>query len=68
MFISTNNENTTSTDRPPMDIIWDTFKVYMRGIIISFSVKKKKELDKEIDRVEKLMNCLQNTHKQTKMI
>lgn len=34
MFISTNIENTTSTDRPPMDIIWDTFKVYMRGITI----------------------------------
>ena len=53
IFKSTNIDNASSTDSPPIYIIWDTFKAYIRGIMKSFSVRKKNELDKGFDKVEK---------------
>ncbi len=42
----------TSKDRPPVHIIWDAFKAYVRGFIISFSSRKKAELDKKVKELE----------------
>lgn len=38
---------TTSKEKLPVHIIWDAFKEYIRGIIISFSARKKAELNKK---------------------
>ena len=32
--------------RPEIGIIWDAFKAYIRGIMIGYSSKKKKETDR----------------------
>lgn len=50
---SRNNENITCNEKHSLEFIWVAFKAHMRWIIISFSVKKKQELFKVIDRVEK---------------
>ena len=32
-------------DRPGIDIIWDTFKAYLRGVMIGYVSKKKADFE-----------------------
>lgn len=61
-FINT-NVNNGQQDTPSPDIIWDTFKAYMRGMIISFSSKKKNDLDSQIKDKEREIKTLESCHK-----
>lgn len=63
-FINT-NVNNGQQDTPSPDIIWDTFKAYMRGMIISFSSKKKNDLDSQIKDKESEIKILESCHKKS---
>ena len=52
-YIRENVEN-KDPDKPPIHILWDAFKCYIRGIMIGYSSRKKKELDKDILIKEKI--------------
>lgn len=63
-FINT-NVNNGQQDTPSPDIIWDMFKAYMKGMIISFSAKKKNDLDSQIKDKEREIKTLESCHKKT---
>lgn len=62
LFLET-NVKVESQDRPTTDIVWDTFKVYMMGIMIRYAAKHKAGLNKEINKVRDEINILQRVHK-----
>lgn len=47
---------TSSLDKPPVHIIWDSFKACIRGVIIASSSGRKKELDKIIKKIRESHN------------
>lgn len=56
---------TTSKEKPPVHIIWDAFKAYIRGIIISFSSRKRAELDKKVKQLETAISRAEHLHKKS---
>lgn len=67
LFIETNVKSGDHQDRLGIDIVWDTFKAYLRGVMIGYASKKKVEFDKELDKVRGEIKLLQRAHKtQTK--
>lgn len=50
-------------DRSGIDIIWDTFKAYLRGVMIGYASKKKADFDKELGKAREEIKLLQKIHK-----
>lgn len=63
-FIST-NVKVKQEDTPTPEIVWDAFKAYIRGMIISFSAKKNTELDLQIKEKEIEIAALERSPKKT---
>lgn len=56
---------TDSKEKPPVHIIWDAFKAYIRGIIISFSSRKNTELNKKVKQFETDISRAEHRHKKS---
>lgn len=63
LFIQTNIEEVDPQDRPEIDIIWDTLKAYIRGIMLGYAAKKKADLDNEMNKLTKHISTLEKKHR-----
>ena len=63
IFIQTNIEVADPEDKPEIGVIWDAFKAYIRGVMIGFASKKKKEYEKELNQVKEHIRNLEEKHK-----
>lgn len=51
LFLETNVNLGDPKDRPEIHIVWDSFKAYIRGVMIGYSLRKKAELDKKLSKI-----------------
>lgn len=56
-------DNGDPQDRPEIGIIWDTFKAYIRGMMLGYVAKKKANLDNEINKLKEQISILERKHK-----
>lgn len=52
-------------DKPPVHIIWEVFKAYIRGIIVAFSSKKNTELNEKVKQLETDISRAEHRHKRS---
>ena len=63
IFMETNIKAVEMENRAETDEYWDSFKMYIRGMMIAYETKKGKELNEKINKLREQIKILQKEHK-----